>query len=97
MVVIGTIYFQPLLLKTEVLAVIDNELPVKPKGTPLPDQVTVTLDVLLDQTPLSQVIVEPVRAEPIILGSVITLGKALFCFDSLTNRVGIPILLIVSM
>ena len=76
------------------LAATDKEAPVKPKGTPLPDQVTVTLDVLLDQTPLSQVIVEPVRAEPMILGSETILGSARFCFISLTIRVGIPTLLI---
>ena len=85
------------LAEYEVLAVTDKEVPVKPKGTPLPDQVTVTFDVLLDQTPLSQVIVEPVRAVPIILGSVITLGSPRFCLLSLTYNCGIPSFFIVSM
>ena len=82
------------LAEYEVLALTDKEVPVNPNGTPLPDQVTVTFDVLLDQTPLSQVIVEPVRAEPIILGSETTLGRARFCFVSFMRRVGIPTLLI---
>ena len=68
------------------------EEPINPLGTPLPDHVTVTFDVLLDQTPLSQVIVEPVRAEPIILGSEIMLGSARFCLVSLTRSVGMPTL-----
>jgi hypothetical protein len=85
------------LAKYPVLAVTLMEVPEKPKGTPLPDQVALTLVVFEDHLPGSQVIIEPVRAVPTILGSTTTLGNARFCFVSFIKRVGIPTELMVSM
>ena len=50
------------------------------------------LVVLDDHWPVSQDKTDPVLGVPMILGSTTTLGKARFCFVSLTRRVGIPIL-----
>ena len=66
------------------MAVTAIEVPVNPYGTPLPDQVEVMLVVFDDHFPGSQVMVEPVRAVPIIFGSTVEVGSERFCLTSFT-------------
>jgi hypothetical protein len=82
------------LAEEELFAATVTVAPVKPYGTPEPDQEYVTLVVFDDHLPVSQESAEPVLAVPKILGSTTTLGTARFCLLSLINKVGMPTLFI---